>query len=70
VRALSVLKSFDGTHGGCNSQQEDYYAYATLSLDPVELQLSHKRTFGLDWQPQLVNEQLAGQVVFVGIYDG
>ncbi|EAU92668.2 hypothetical protein CC1G_01713 [Coprinopsis cinerea okayama7 len=55
---------------GDRSQQEDYYAYATLSLDPVELQLSHKRTFGLDWQPQLVNEQLAGQVVFVGIYDG
>ncbi|TFK30767.1 protein serine/threonine phosphatase 2C [Coprinopsis marcescibilis] len=55
---------------GDRSHQEDYYGFATLALNPAELQLSHKRKFGVDWDPESVGEALAGQVVFVGVYDG
>lgn len=52
------------------SHQEDFYAFATLSLDPEELRLSVKKLHGVDWDPTLVGDQFARQVVFVGIYDG
>lgn len=55
---------------GDRTQQEDYYSFATLSLDPAELKLSHKRNFNVDWQPDSVPDVLARQVLFVGVYDG
>ncbi|KAH6916840.1 phosphatase 2C-like domain-containing protein [Coprinopsis sp. MPI-PUGE-AT-0042] len=55
---------------GNRGHQEDYYSYATLSLDPAELKLSHKKAFGIDWQPESVGDTLASQVCFFGIYDG
>jgi len=55
---------------GNRSHQEDFYGFATLSLNPEELQLSVKQTHGLDWQPEQVGSLLARQVLFVGIYDG
>ncbi|KAF8349779.1 phosphatase 2C-like domain-containing protein [Amanita rubescens] len=55
---------------GNRSHQEDFYAYATLSLDPEELRLSVKKDHGIDWDPNLVGEPFSRQVVFVGIYDG
>ena len=53
-----------------HSHQEDYYAFATLSLDPQELQQSLQKAHGIAWDPGLVGNALARQVVFVGIYDG
>lgn len=53
-----------------HSHQEDFYGFATLSLNPEELQLSVKQTHGVDWQPEQVGSLLARQVLFVGIYDG
>lgn len=52
------------------SHQEDFYAYATLSLDPEELRVSVKKAHGIDWDPNLVGEPFSRQVVLVGIYDG
>ncbi|KAH8835278.1 phosphatase 2C-like domain-containing protein [Flagelloscypha sp. PMI_526] len=55
---------------GSRSHQEDFYAFAALSLHPEELQLNVKKAHGLDWNPSDVGEPLARQVVMVGIYDG
>ena len=52
------------------SQQEDFYAFATLALDPEELRISVKKAHGIEWDPWKVGDAFAGQVVFVGIYDG
>jgi hypothetical protein len=52
------------------SHQEDFYAFATLSLDPEELRISVKKSLGIDWDPTLVGDVFSRQVVFVGIYDG
>ena len=54
----------------CHSHQEDFYAFATLSLDPEELRISVKKNHGIDWDPTAVDEKVARQVMFVGIYDG
>ena len=55
----------------CNvSHQEDFYAFASLSLDPEELRLSVKKHLEIDWDPKSVDDTTARQVVFVGIYDG
>ena len=51
-------------------QQEDFFAYAGLSLDPRELRQSFKRMHGVDWDPSTLPPPLARQVLFVGIYDG
>ena len=53
-----------------SSQQEDSHQFATLTLDPEELQLTVKKSFGIDWDPRAVGDVFARQVVFVGIYDG
>ncbi len=53
-----------------NRHQEDFYSFATLSLNPEELQLGLKKFHGIDWDPSLVGEQLSTQVVYVGLYDG
>ncbi|THV07665.1 protein serine/threonine phosphatase 2C [Dendrothele bispora CBS 962.96] len=55
---------------GNRSHQEDFYAFASLSLDPEELRLSVKKSFGIDWDPQSIGEPLSRQAVFVGVYDG
>ncbi|KAF8167785.1 phosphatase 2C-like domain-containing protein [Crassisporium funariophilum] len=55
---------------GNRSHQEDFYGFATLSLNPEELQLSVKKDHGIDWHPSQVGDILARQVLFVGIYDG
>ncbi|KAF8634444.1 hypothetical protein AX15_000893 [Amanita polypyramis BW_CC] len=55
---------------GNRSHQEDFYAYATLSLNPEELRQSVKKAHGVDWDPKNVGEPLSRQVVFIGIYDG
>ncbi|KAK7468775.1 Protein phosphatase 2C 6 [Stygiomarasmius scandens] len=55
---------------GNRSHQEDFYAFAALSLDPDELRLSVKKSFNVDWDPESVGEPLSRQAVFVGIYDG
>ncbi|KAK1233023.1 Protein phosphatase 2C 6 [Marasmius sp. AFHP31] len=55
---------------GNRSHQEDFYAFAALSLDPEELRLSVKKSHNIDWDPESVGGLLARQVVFVGIYDG
>lgn len=58
------------TSRGTRSHQEDFHAFATLSLDPEELRLSVKKVHAIDWNPDNVGEPLSRQVVFVGIYDG
>ncbi|TBU63636.1 protein serine/threonine phosphatase 2C [Dichomitus squalens] len=50
--------------------QEDFYAFAALSLDPEELRLSYKKAHNLDWVPSELPTTLARQMLFVGIYDG
>jgi protein phosphatase PTC6 len=52
------------------SHQEDFYAYATLSLDPEELRLSVRKAHGIDWDPGRVGDPFSRQVVLIGIYDG
>lgn len=52
-----------------NSYQEDFYAFAALSLDPEELQLGLKK-HGVNWDASNIPESIARQVLFVGIYDG
>jgi protein phosphatase PTC6 len=54
----------------CKSYQEDFHAFATLSLNPEELQLSVKKHLEIDWNPHLVDDVFARQAVFIGIYDG
>lgn len=56
---------------GIRSYQEDSHAVVALSLDPRELQTHLAEKLGiLSWDPGLVGPGLAGQVVFIGIYDG
>ncbi|KAF5385318.1 hypothetical protein D9615_001419 [Tricholomella constricta] len=55
---------------GNRSHQEDFYAFATLALDPEELRVSVKKSHGVDWDPKKVGDAFSSQVVFVGIYDG
>ncbi|KAF8707979.1 Glycoside hydrolase family 18 protein, partial [Rhizoctonia solani] len=56
---------------GNRSYQEDSHAIAALSLNPKELQAHLAEKLGiLSWDPGRVGPELAGQVVFVGIYDG
>ncbi|KAJ7487475.1 protein serine/threonine phosphatase 2C [Mycena galericulata] len=55
---------------GNRSHQEDFYSFATLSLEPEELRLSVKKAHGVDWDPSAVGDALARQAVFVGVYDG
>ncbi|KAG6862414.1 hypothetical protein C0995_011854 [Termitomyces sp. Mi166 len=55
---------------GDRSHQEDFYAYATLSLDPEELRLNVKKALDVDWDPSKVGDTFSGQVTFIGIYDG
>lgn len=55
---------------GDRNNQEDFYSFATLSLNPEELRLSLKKHNGVDWDPNLVGEPLNREVTFVGIYDG
>lgn len=50
--------------------QEDFYAFASLSLNPEELRLSVKKSHNIDWDPKAVDDTTARQVLFVGIYDG
>ena len=51
-------------------QQEDFYAYSGLSLDPAELQLSFKKLHNIEWDYSALPPPIARQVLFVGIYDG
>jgi len=49
---------------------EDFYSFATLSLNPEELRLTLSRHLGIDWDPESVGHPFSRQVVFVGLYDG
>ncbi|KAF8739338.1 hypothetical protein AX14_009910 [Amanita brunnescens Koide BX004] len=55
---------------GNRGHQEDFFAYATLSLDPEELRCSVKKAHGIDWDPNIVGEPFSRQAVLIGIYDG
>ncbi|KAF7436656.1 hypothetical protein PC9H_003489 [Pleurotus ostreatus] len=55
---------------GNRGHQEDFYSFATLSLNPEELRISVKKAHAIDWDPSKVGDLYARQVVFVGIYDG
>ncbi|KAI0034260.1 phosphatase 2C-like domain-containing protein [Vararia minispora EC-137] len=50
--------------------QEDFHSFATLGIDPKELQVTLARHAEADWDPKLVPETFSKEVVFVGIYDG
>ncbi|KIK70867.1 hypothetical protein GYMLUDRAFT_147583 [Collybiopsis luxurians FD-317 M1] len=58
------------TSRGNRSYQEDFYAFSALSLDPEELKISVKKSFGIEWDPEIVGNVFSRQAVFVGIYDG
>ncbi|KAI0304770.1 phosphatase 2C-like domain-containing protein [Russula brevipes] len=55
---------------GERAYQEDFYSFATLSLNPEELRLTVSRHLGIDWDPESVGHPFSRQAVFVGIYDG
>ncbi|CCL99561.1 uncharacterized protein FIBRA_01579 [Fibroporia radiculosa] len=55
---------------GERPQQEDFYAYVALSLDPEELRRSLRKAHRIDWDPTSLPPALARQVLFVGVYDG
>ncbi|KAF8922702.1 phosphatase 2C-like domain-containing protein [Mucidula mucida] len=55
---------------GTRSNQEDFYAFATLSLDPQELAGNLKKYHKISWDPQSVGNMFADQLTFIGIYDG
>ncbi|KAI0067790.1 protein serine/threonine phosphatase 2C [Artomyces pyxidatus] len=55
---------------GERASQEDFHAFATLSLEPDELRLTVQRHLHIDWDPESVGEPFAKQALFVGIYDG
>jgi protein phosphatase PTC6 len=52
------------------SYQEDGHSICCLTLDPEELRANVKQTLNVDWDALKAGRDLAGQVVFVGIYDG
>ncbi|KXN83921.1 hypothetical protein AN958_01001 [Leucoagaricus sp. SymC.cos] len=58
------------TSRGNRGHQEDFYGFATLSLNPEELRLNVRKFHGIDWDPSKLDPVLARQAVFVGIYDG
>ncbi|KAF4623187.1 hypothetical protein D9613_002090 [Agrocybe pediades] len=51
---------------GNRSHQEDFYGYATLSLNPEELRLSVKKAHGIDWDYDAVGEVMSRQVLHGG----
>ncbi|KAI0307920.1 phosphatase 2C-like domain-containing protein [Multifurca ochricompacta] len=55
---------------GERAYQEDFYSFATLSLNPEELRLTVSTHLGIDWDPETVGHPFSRQAVFVGIYDG
>ncbi|KAL0951351.1 hypothetical protein HGRIS_008055 [Hohenbuehelia grisea] len=55
---------------GNRGHQEDFYAFATLSLNPEELRISVKKAHGINWDHTKLGDQFARQAVFIGIYDG
>jgi protein phosphatase PTC6 len=52
------------------SYQEDFYSFATLSLEPPELRLTVSKHLDIDWDPESVGHLFSRQAVFAGIYDG
>jgi len=52
------------------SYQEDAHAVATIHLPWSSLQYGLNRNFGISWNPGLRDMDLAGQLLFVGLYDG
>ena len=53
-----------------NSYQQDFYGFATLSLDPNELIYTLRIKLGYEWDPSGLPDFIARQVHFIGIYDG
>ncbi len=66
---FSSIFEYDDSHGQ-PSNQEDFYAFATLSLDPQELAGNLKKYHKISWDPQSVGNMFADQLTFIGIYDG
>ncbi|KZV75491.1 protein serine/threonine phosphatase 2C [Peniophora sp. CONT] len=55
---------------GNRPYQEDFYSFATLGIDPEELQLTVRRHAEVEWDPKMVPDTFANEVAFCGIYDG
>ena len=53
-----------------NSYQQDFYGFATLSLDPHELQYTLRTKLDYEWDPSDLPDFIARQVHFIGLYDG
>ena len=53
-----------------NSYQQDFYGFATLSLDPHELQHTLRTKLKYEWDPSGLPDFIARQVHFIGLYDG
>lgn len=67
---MTAYAHSDNNFVSLTSHQEDSHQFAALSLNPEELRLSAKRSFGIEWNPEDVGDAFARQVLFVGIYDG
>ncbi|KAF8343156.1 phosphatase 2C-like domain-containing protein [Cantharellus anzutake] len=55
---------------GMRPYQEDAYTITSVHLPIEGLQYGLTRNFGISWNPGLRDLDLAGQLLFVGLYDG
>lgn len=55
---------------GNRAYQQDFYGFATLSLDPHELQYTLQTKFHYEWDPSDLPDSIANQVHLIGLYDG
>ncbi|KAF9787224.1 phosphatase 2C-like domain-containing protein [Thelephora terrestris] len=55
---------------GNRAYQQDFYGFATLSLNPHELQHTLRTKLNYDWDPSGLPEFITSQVHFIGLYDG
>lgn len=53
-----------------NSYQQDFYGFATLTLDPHELQYTLRTKLNYEWDPSDLPDFIARQAHFIGLYDG
>lgn len=58
------------TPSSVDSYQQDFYGFATLSLDPRELQYTLRTKLNCNWDPSGLPDFIASQVHFIGLYDG
>jgi len=55
---------------GTRSHQEDHHQICAININPSELQTSIKRSAAIEWDTSKLPPELAGEVLYAGLYDG